>query len=392
MSRRSRARATAVAAALAAASLTVGVGAHAGPDPLAAGGVLWRPLTAAARTLPPPAPSARAWILVDADTGSVLAAQRARTPQLPASTLKTLTAVTLLPRLDMTQVYTARSNDAGIQGSGAGLVVGGTYTVEQLFLGMLLPSGNDAATALTHVYNSDGRKAISLMNATARRLGATGTVAVNPTGLPVPGQRTTATDMAIIARAAIANPDFRRFAQTKTVQFPGHMPKAGAVRKTYQLQNENPFIKHGVAGTIGGKTGYTRAALRTYWVAVKRGNRTLIVVILGFVGSYQKLASALLDWGFKQGSALGAVTTLPPVRPVYQPPAQPSSRPQPSIARPAQAQPGQHDVPRTAATFLLLAAPLVILTRRAMAVHARMHPARGARPRSGLSTGTTGRR
>ena len=133
-------------------------------------------------------------------------------------------------------VYTARSNDVGIHGSGAGLVLGGTYTVEQLFLGMLLPSGNDAATALTHVYNSDGRKAIRLMNTTARTLGATGTVAVNPTGLPVPGQRTTATDMAIIARAAIANPDFRRLAQTKTVQFPGRMPKAGSVRKTYQLE------------------------------------------------------------------------------------------------------------------------------------------------------------
>ncbi|MBU6213145.1 MAG: hypothetical protein KGP01_01660 [Actinomycetales bacterium] len=376
MSRRSRARATAAAAALAAANLVIGAGAHAEPDPLTAAGVLWRPLTAAARASAPPAPSARAWILVDADNGNVLAAQRARTQQLPASTLKTLTAVTLLPRLDMTQVYTARSNDAGIHGSGAGLVVGGTYTVEQLFLGMLLPSGNDAATALTHVYNPDGRKAIALMNATARRLGATGTVAVNPTGLPVPGQRTTAADMAIIARAAIANPEFRRLAQTKTVQFPGRMPKAGAVRKTYQLQNENPFIKHGVAGTIGGKTGFTRAALRTYWVAVKRGNRTLIVVILGFVGSYQKLASDLLTWGFKQGSALGAVATLPPVRPVYQPPAVPTSTPNASVARPARPQPAQHDVPRSAATVLLLAMPLVILTRRAMKVHARLRPAR----------------
>ena len=344
--------------------------ATADPDPLIGDGVKWRPLTAQARAKTPPAIRARAWILVDGDSGAVLAAFRARTPQLPASTLKTLTAVTLLPRLDLAQVYTARANDVGIEGSGAGLVVGGTYTVEQLFLGMLLPSGNDAATALTHVYHQDGRKALALMNQTALRLGAKNTVALNPNGLPIEGQHTTAADMAVIARAAVSNPTFRRLAQTKTVQFPGRMPKAGKPRKTYQLQNENPFIKHGIVGTLGGKTGYTRAALRTYWVAQRKKDRTLLVVMLGFTGSTRKLAQGLLNWGFSQGAALGTIATLPPVRDVLATPTPtpPPTQPDQAIARTAKSRSSSPDVPRTAATALLLALPMVILARRFMRI------------------------
>lgn len=340
------------------------------PDPLVGDGVKWRPLTSQARMKAPPVTNARAWILVDADTGAVLASLRSRTPQLPASTLKTLTAVTLLPRLDLTQVYTARANDVGVEGSGAGLVLGGTYTVEQLFLGMLLPSGNDAATALTHIYNRDGRKAIALMNETARRLGATNTVVRNPTGLPIPGQHTTAADMAIIGRAAISSAAFRRLAQTKTVEFPGRMPKTGKPRKTYQLQNENPFIKHGVVGTLGGKTGYTRAALRTYWVAQQKNGRKLLVVMLGFTGSTKKMAQALLNWGFTQGSAVGAVAMLPPVRNVLAT-ATPTPNPEQNSPRTALASkqsPDSTDVPRSATTVLLLALPAMVLTRRALRI------------------------
>lgn len=342
--------------------------AAADPDTLIGDGVKWRPLTPQARTKAPPVTKARAWILVDGDTGAVLASFRARTPQLPASTLKTLTAVTLLPRLDLAQVYTARTADVGIEGSGAGLVLGGTYTVEQLFLGMLLPSGNDAATALTHVYDRDGRKAVALMNQAARRLGAKNTVVLNPTGLPIVGQHTTAADMAIIARAAVSNPTFRKLAQTKTIQFPGRMPKAGKPRKTYQLQNENPFIKHGIPGTLGGKTGFTRAALRTYWVAQKKGDRTLLVVMLGFTGSTRKLAQGLLNWGFSQGSALGPVATLPPVRDVLAAPtATPTSSPtqgEQAISRDIKPTVTSTDVTRSAATALLLAVPALILGRR----------------------------
>lgn len=339
------------------------------PDPLARAGVLWKPRSPGVPA--PPAPKARSWIVVDAESGAVLAAARARSRQFPASTLKTLTAVALLPELDLSEVYTATAADVGIHGSGAGLVVGGTYTVEQLFLGLLLPSGNDAAVALTHVYDRDGSKAIALMNRTARALGARATTARTPHGLPDPRQLTTAADLAVIARAAVANPTFRRLAQTRTVDFPGRMPKAGATRRTYQLQNENPFIRHGVPGTIAGKTGFTRASLRTYWVAVSRGGRTLLVVMLGFVGSYKELALRLLNWGFAHRSALTPVTTLPPlpslVGQVVRPAASTAS--QAPAVKATRSSPAGRDLPRQATAVLLLLVPALVLGRRAVRVH-----------------------
>ena len=343
-------------------------------DVLTKSGVLWKRKSTAVHA--PPAPKARAWVLIDVTDGTVLAAAHARTRQLPASTLKTLTAVSLLPQLDLNEVYTARPADVGIQGSGAGLVVGGTYTVEQLFLGMLLPSGNDAATALTHVFNPDGKRAIAFMNRTARALGTRDTVARGPNGLPIEGQYTTALDMALIARAAIANPIFVRLAQTKTIDFPGRMPKPGATRKSYQLQNENPFIKAGIPGTLAGKTGFTRAALRTYWVAVKRGQRTLLVVVLGFVGSYKDNAQKLLDWGFSQRNQIAGIATLPPLQSAPtafpSPSANSVARGAPMALRPHLDVASHTDIPRTITKIMLVAAPLVILVRRARRIRARM--------------------
>ena len=342
-------------------------------DPLARPGVLWR---ASKPGIPaPPAPPARAWILVEARSGKVLAAANARTRQYPASTLKTLTAVALLPKLDLAEVYTATAADVGIHGSGAGLVVGGTYTVEQLFLGMLLPSGNDAAVALTHVYNSDSRRAIRLMNRTARALGTRSTTARTPHGLPDPKQVTTAADMAIIARAAIANPTFRRLAKTKVIDFPGRMPATGKPRQTYQLQNENPFIRHSVAGTIAGKTGFTRASLRTYWVAVKRGKRTLLVVMLGFVGSYRTLAEQVLNWGFEHVSNLKPLATLPPLpsTPGGVATPSPSAVPESNVQSVTNANSRDaRNLPRDAASLLLLTIPALILTRRVLVNRRRL--------------------
>ena len=278
-------------------------------DPLRKSGTLWR--RARASVPAPPAPPARAWILLDSASGDVLAASNARKRLPPASTLKTLTAVTLMPRLNPSEVYTATAADVGIEGSGAGLVRGGTYTVEQLFIGLLLPSGNDAAVALTHAYHPSTSRAITLMNTSAKRLGALHTVVRNPHGLPNDEQVTTVADMALIGNAAIHLRQFRKVAHLKTYQFPSTMPKPGKPRGSYQLQNENPLIKHGVKGTLGGKTGYTRKALRTYWGAVKRSNRTLVIVMFGYVGPTYNYANSLLNWGFAHADDLKPVGHLP---------------------------------------------------------------------------------
>ena len=115
-----------------------------GPQ-LAAPGIVVHGLAGAK---PLPKVDADTWVLADLTTGDVLAAKGAHTRVLPASTLKTLTSVTLMPKLDRTTVVTATEVDTHAVGSHVGLVAGATYTVWDLWNGLLLPSANDAASAL----------------------------------------------------------------------------------------------------------------------------------------------------------------------------------------------------------------------------------------------------
>ena len=97
-----------------------------------------------------PKVAAGSWLVADATTGTILAAKNAHGRFMPASTLKTLTALTLLPRLDKSAVYVGRPQDTSVEGTRVGIVAGATYTVDQLFYGLFLASGNDAASALAN--------------------------------------------------------------------------------------------------------------------------------------------------------------------------------------------------------------------------------------------------
>ena len=160
-----------------------------------------------------PLPKVRAasYLLADLTTGEVLAAQDPHGRLRPASTLKILTALTLLPELDPAAVYTAQWEDANAEGSRAGLVPDATYTVDQLFQALFLVSGNDAASALANAAGGVPGT-VAAMNATAKGLGALDTTVRNPSGLDAPGQYTSAYDLAVIARTAMAREDFRDYA------------------------------------------------------------------------------------------------------------------------------------------------------------------------------------
>lgn len=247
---------------------------------------------------PLPAVVAQSWLVADATTGQVLAAKAPHLRLRPASTLKTLTALTLLPRLDPATVHTATDADVRVEGSKAGLVPGGTYTVDQLFTGLFLPSGNDAATALANA--AGGVPAtVAAMNEQARLLHAQDTTAVNPTGLDADGQLTSAYDLALIARAGLQRSDFRTYAAMKRAAFPGRMPaKAGAARPTFEIQNQNRLLTHGYPGTVGVKTGYTTKAGRTFVGAAERNGHLVVVTLLRIGQPTEDAARALLTWGF----------------------------------------------------------------------------------------------
>lgn len=257
----------------------------------------------------PPAIKARSWIVVDAGTGDVLAAKNAHERLRPASTLKTLTAITLLPRLDLDDSYRVKWEDAHTTGSAVGIVPGSRYTIDELFYGLLLPSGNDAARALASAAGGL-RHTVRAMNRQAGALGAADTRAVNPTGLDAPGQVSSAFDLAIFARAGLTDRDFRRYVSTVSVPFPAQEPKRDKRRDTYMIYNQNPLLLDDYRGTLGVKTGYTTQAGRTFVAAVERGGRTLIVALMGVVEPTDAAAERLLTWGFTHADRVGAVGSL----------------------------------------------------------------------------------
>ena len=270
---------------------------------LAEPGVVWDGATA------PPPDVAETFVLADASTGAILAAKAAHTPRPPASTLKSLTALTLLPRLSPEAVYTAVYEDAAQEGSKAGMIVGAPYTVTDLFHGMLLPSGNDAAHGLGNA-NGGVPQTVEQMNDEARRIQALDTVAVNTSGLDAPGQLSSAYDLALIARAGLSRPDFRALVSLKSADFPGAPTADGSPRPTFKIYTQNKLLIDGYPGAVGVKTGYTTQAGRTYIGAAERDGRLLVVSMMGVTGKTEPSAAALLDWGFAQAAAAQPVGTL----------------------------------------------------------------------------------
>ncbi|WP_144123552.1 D-alanyl-D-alanine carboxypeptidase family protein [Catellatospora sichuanensis] len=249
---------------------------------------------------PPPGVSATSWLVADLDTGAVLGACGAHEYATPASVQKLLLAATMISKLDPKRVVTITREDVDIEpgSSSVGLVEGGRYSVETLWLGLLLASGNDAANTLARLGGGTAEAGVREMNALAARLGAYQTHAVTPSGLDAPGQFTSAYDLALIMRACVAEPLFQKYALTRYTQ----MPDQGKHHKGFQIQNQNLLIDN-YPGVLGGKTGYTDLARHTYVGAAERHGRRLVVSVLG--AEYVPLrgweqGAALLDWGFAQ--------------------------------------------------------------------------------------------
>jgi len=245
---------------------------------------------------PLPKLTAGSFLLADLDTGDVLAARNPHGRLRPASTLKVLTAITVLPQLDPDAVYTAQSADANAEGSRVGIVPAATYTVRQLFQGMFLVSGNDAASALANAAGGQ-RQTVARMNATAKSLDALDTTARNPSGLDAPGQYTSAYDLALFARAGLGRQDFRDYVTTVKTEFPGKMPKKGKARKSFQIYTQDRLLLN-YRGAIGVKTGWTTKARGTFVGAATRDGHTLVATVMHTKVSSWLESQALLEWGF----------------------------------------------------------------------------------------------
>ncbi|MGA4990434.1 D-alanyl-D-alanine carboxypeptidase family protein [Nonomuraea bangladeshensis] len=293
------------------ASLTGGTAYAAPATPVGGPALGSRGLVAPEGVKKPPKTKATSYVIADVDTGQVLAAKDAHGRYLPASTLKTLTALTLIPKLNKNLRIRPSQNACNQEGSAVGLTPKATYRVEDLFRGLMMTSGNDAAMALAEV-NGGLAKTMREMNEEARRLQANDTVAKTPSGLDKPGQSSSAYDLALIARAGLTNPDFLRYISTKTANFPA--PKG----KTYQISNHNKLLWR-YQGMIGVKNGWTSKALGSFVGAATRGGHTIVVSVMRHEGYFWEEVGELMDWGFSVRGKVTPVGQLVDPLPAQQP-------------------------------------------------------------------------
>ena len=246
----------------------------------------------------PPETSALSYLIADFETGEVLAAKNPHKKLPPASTLKTLTALTLISRINMDKSYTGTWREASTIGNKVGIWKNRKYKVRDIWYGLMLQSGNDAGVALANI--SGGiKKTSQLMRAKAKSVKAYDTIPKSPHGLDTPGQVSTAYDLALIARAAMKDKNFRKIVATKTYTFPNSGPR-NVDRKIRNL-NKLMFTYPGV---IGVKTGYTTKGRNTYIGIAKQDGRTIIITFMHLRYGRDELAKKLFDWGF---TAVGKV-------------------------------------------------------------------------------------
>lgn len=241
---------------------------------------------ARAETTAAPEISAKAAIVIHADTREPLFELNADDRMLIASTTKIMTALVVLENCALDESVEIDSRSAGKEGSSMYLREGEEYTVEELLYGLMLASGNDAASALAiHAAGSEEDFA-ELMNEKAAELGLENTHFQNPHGLDAEGHYSTARDMAMLAAYAMENDDFVRIVSSRSANVHG-----------VSIYNHNRLLSE-YPGCIGVKTGYTMAAGRTLVSCAERDGTRFICVTLCDRDDWRD-HSSLYDWAFE---------------------------------------------------------------------------------------------
>jgi serine-type D-Ala-D-Ala carboxypeptidase (penicillin-binding protein 5/6) len=264
---------------------------------------------AAARTFEP---RGRAALLLDATSGQILYQQNGQATNYPASTTKLLTALVAVEhgKLDQKIKISEQAIDKAPDSSSCYLNLGEEQPLEHLLYGLLLPSGNDCADAIAEgVTGGNPAQFVTWMNETAKRVGATSSHFANPSGLHDPDHYTTALDLALIARAAFANPVVRKISGAKEFNWPGKSFRATGEELNGIYYNHNQMVFY-YEGNVAGKTGYTEEAGLTLVNAAERNGQLLIGVVMGepFQNIQYEDMENLLDMGFSDFERKAAVT------------------------------------------------------------------------------------
>lgn len=241
---------------------------------------------------PKPSIYARAAVLIEESTGKVLYAKNPNIIMAPASTTKIMTGILCIEKGNLDQTIRISSNAASRGGSRMNLRRNERFTLRALLYGLLLSSGNDAATAIAEAIAGSEYRFAQMMTRKARELGLKNTRYINASGLPAYNHYTTAYDLARLARYALQNQLFASIVQTKKAVVPGPTPD-----QTKTLVNHNKLLWD-YPYTTGIKTGYTRKAGRCLVASAKKQNVTLIAVVLKSGNTYAD-SRKLFEYGYK---------------------------------------------------------------------------------------------
>ena len=244
---------------------------------------------------PPPPIPAKAYLLLDQLTGEVLAEGNADERLPPASLTKLMTAYVVFEaladgRLALDERVLVSEKAWRMRGSRMFIEVGTEVVVEDLLRGLIVQSGNDASVALAERVAGSEEAFVALMNERAAALGMTSTTFRNSTGLPAGGHYSTARDLAVLARALVAD-------------FPEHHGLYAEREFTYndiRQYNRNRLLARDPS-VDGLKTGYTSSARYCLVGTASRSGMRLIAVVLGAETSQARLRAgqSLLDYGFE---------------------------------------------------------------------------------------------
>lgn len=239
----------------------------------------------------PPQISAVAAVVIDQASGKVLYDKDMNAEHYPASTTKVLTALLTLENMDIDDKITLPEDYVNVGETSIGLKAGARQTVEELLMALMLYSANDAGQALAIGVAGTEEAFVEMMNQRVSALGLQHTHFCNPHGLHNEDHYTSAYDLAMIARVAMDNPEFRRIVTTDSF----------TVRKLNGEDNFTVGNRNGLLSQYeyadGIKTGYTRQAGNCIVASATKNDMQLIVVVLNSSNIYEE-SQALLEWGF----------------------------------------------------------------------------------------------
>jgi D-alanyl-D-alanine carboxypeptidase len=223
---------------------------------------------------PPLAGSAQAAILMDRDSGRILFAKNADRELKIASLTKIMTALVAIEQSKLNSIVTVGPNAVGVEGSSIYLKKGEKIPLEHLLYGLMLRSGNDAATAIAEHVGGSVEGFVYLMNQKASFLGLEHTHFMNPHGLDQPDHYSSAKDLAIMTSYALKNPTFRQIVKTqiKTIDWPN-------LEWDQKFYNKNKLLRL-YPWADGVKTGFTKQAKRTLVTSATKNGAQLVAVTL----------------------------------------------------------------------------------------------------------------